>query len=218
MNERNRQKRLEFAQNHFFKDNNFWKDVIFCDESKFNVFGTDGLVRVWRKPNREFDVANLKSTIKHGGGSVMVWGCISAAGVGELVFIDTTMNAIMYRNILRENLKKSAAKMGIENSFKFYQDNDPKHRSYLVREWLLYNCAKVLDTPSQSLDLNPIENVWDELDRRVRKTPVTSKTELRQRLQEEWSRIPVDYLQKIIFSMPRRLQCVLDQHGYPTKY
>lgn len=218
INERNRKKRLLFARANVGKKISWWQDVIFCDESKFNVFGSDGMERVWRKPNKELDVKNVKATVKHGGGSIMVWGCIAAAGVGNLVEIDTTMDAKLYLRILQDNLHSSAAKLGLNGSYKFWQDNDPKHSSRLVQEWLLYRCPHIIKTPAQSPDLNVIENVWDELDRRIRKTPISSRTELSRRLQEEWSKIGSEYTAHLVASMPTRLQSVIDQRGYATKY
>lgn len=218
INERNRKRRLQFAKEYIEKPVSWWQDVIFCDESKFKIFGSDGKERVWRKPNTELEVKNLKATVKHGGGNIMVWGCMGAAGVGELVEIETTMDKKLYLSILQNNLSKSAVKLGVKETFKFYQDNDPKHSSFLVQEWLLYNCPHIIKTPAQSPDLNVIENVWDELDRRVRKMPITSRTELRQRLNEEWSKLGAEYTAKLVASMPTRLQAVIDQRGYATKY
>lgn len=218
MNLTNRKRRLNFAKEHITKDVKWWDDVIFLDESKFNIFGSDGKTMVWRKPNEELKGKNIMPTVKHGGGSVMVWGCISAKGIGNLVFIDGIMNKEGYLKILKENLKQSAAKMGIASTFKLYQDNDPKHKAHMVREWLLHNCPKVIDTPSQSPDMNPIENLWDHLDRRVRERPVSSKSELKNRLQEEWNKISVDYLKKCINNMPNRLSEVIKNKGYPTRY
>lgn len=218
VNETNRKKRLNFAKEFIHKENPYWNDVIFTDESKFNIFGSDGRRMVWRKKNEEFNFKNLKPTVKHGGGGVLVWGCISAFGPGELVFIDTIMDKNVYLNILKNNLHKSATKMGILNTFKFYQDNDPKHKARIVQEYLLYNCPKVLQPPPQSPDLNPIENVWDELDRRIRTTTISSKEMLKRRLKEEWDSINTDYLQKIISNMPQRLEEVIKQNGYPTRY
>ncbi|GFU06486.1 transposable element Tcb1 transposase [Trichonephila clavipes] len=67
----NQKKRLEFTKTHQLKTDNFWKKVIFSDESKFNFFGSDGCRIVWRKPNTVLDPKNLRNTVKHGGGSVM---------------------------------------------------------------------------------------------------------------------------------------------------
>lgn len=218
INEVNRRKRLDFAKLHELKDNNFWDTVLFTDESKYNIFGSDGRVNVWRKPNEELNIKNLRSTVKHGGGSVMVWGCMSAAGVGNLVFIDGIMDKNVYLDILKKNLKQSAEKLGILNNFKFYQDNDPKHKAHIVREYLLYNCPKVLETPPQSPDINVIENLWQELDVKVRQHAISNKQQLKQILQDEWAKISSDYTKKLVQSMPNRLKMVIKQKGYPTKY
>jgi len=82
----------------------------------------------------------------------------------------------------------------------------------------LYNCPKVLHPPPQSPDLNPIENLWDELDRRIRLAPIHTKEELKKKLQEEWQQISPEYLRKIISNMPKRLKHVQNQKGYATKY
>ncbi|GFT68091.1 transposable element Tc1 transposase [Trichonephila clavipes] len=79
----NQKKHLEFAKTHQLKTDNFWKKVIFSDESKFNIFGSDGRRTVWRKPNTALDPKNLRPTVKHGGGSFMVWGCMASNGVGN---------------------------------------------------------------------------------------------------------------------------------------
>jgi transposase len=218
ISEVNRKKRLAFASQYIDRPENYWNDVIFTDESKFNIFGSDGRQKVWRLPNTELEKKNLKVTVKHGGGSVMVWGCFAASGIGSLVFIDGIMNSDVYIDILREHLHSSAEKLGIRKTFKFYQDNDPKHKSFKTREWLLYNCPRVLETPPQSPDCNPIEHVWDHLDREIRKTPITGRNHLKERLQEEWAKIPTSYLQNLVSSMPRRLEQVIQAKGLHTKY
>ncbi|GBO16604.1 hypothetical protein AVEN_186310-1 [Araneus ventricosus] len=93
----------------------------------------------------------------------MVWGCFAASDMGNLVSIENNMDQYKYINILKENLKISAQKPGIQNTFKLYQDNDPKHTALNVCLWLLYNCPKAIKTPPYSPDLNPIENAWHEL-------------------------------------------------------
>ena len=65
------------------------------------------------------------ATIKHGGGSVLVWGCMSAASIGDLVFIDGIMDQNTYLN-------HSARKLGLDRRFIFQQDNDPKHTARRV--------------------------------------------------------------------------------------
>ena len=70
---RYRKLRIEFASNHLKKDENWWNDVIFLDVSKFNLFGSYARVMVWCRPNTELRPQNLKPTVKHVGGHVMVW-------------------------------------------------------------------------------------------------------------------------------------------------
>lgn len=218
ISETNRRKRLLFAREHLNKPPEYWENVIFSDESKFNLFSSDGRVMVWRKPNTEFKKQHVKGTVKHGGGSTMVWGCISAKSVGELVFIEGILTAKRYLHLLKDNLRKSAEKMGISDTFHYYEDNDPKHASRLVKEWKLYNCPKVVNPPPQSPDLNPIENLWNQLDANVHNPPPSSIPELKRRLQTEWTKLDQEYLRKIILNMPERLQAVIDNNGNSTRY
>lgn len=214
----NRKKRLDYVKTHLNKNFDFWKQVLFTDESKYNIFGSDGRVNVWRKANQELAPKNLRPTVKHGGGSVLVWGCMSASGVGNLHFIDGIMDQNMYIDILKKNLKDSATKLGIERSFHFYQDNDPKHKAHKVRNWLLYNCPHVMETPPQSPDLNVIENLWSQLEIGIRKHSISNKTELKTALLEEWNKINAEDCEKLVRSIPNRLQDVKNNKGYPTKY
>ncbi|GFV46016.1 transposable element Tc1 transposase [Trichonephila clavipes] len=137
----------------------FWNEVIFSDESNFNIFGSDGRRMVWRKPNTSYHPKHTTPTVKHGGGSVMVWGCVAALGMGKPVFIDGIMHKMAYLNILQNNLKESADKLGLGSNFIFQQDNDPKHTEFVVKEWLLYHCGNQLNTLPQSPDLNVIKNL-----------------------------------------------------------
>ncbi len=85
--------RKQFAEDKQTKDMDYWNHVLWSDESKINLFGSDGVKRVWRQPGDEYKDNCVLPTVKHGGGSVMVWGCMSAVGTGELQFIEGTMNA-----------------------------------------------------------------------------------------------------------------------------
>ena len=123
----NQMKRHSFAKEHINKGIDFWNKVIFSDESKFSIYKSDRRVLTWKKKGEALQEKHIQSTVKHGGAGVMVWGCMSAAGVGELVFIDEVMDKNIYLNILKDNLHKSAQKLGIESDYFFQQDNDPKH-------------------------------------------------------------------------------------------
>jgi transposase len=218
ISEVNRKKRIEFAKMHLNKDQHFWNSVIWSDESKFNIFTSDGGQRVWRKPNTALQIENIVPTVKHGGGSVFVWGCMAAKGVGNLAFIDGIMDRWVYLDILKKNLKKSARKLKMPAVYRFQQDNDPKHTAGVVKQWLLDKIPQQLKTPPQSPDLNPIEHLWSILKSHISKHHITSKDQLKAVLQEEWLKINPETTKKLVNSMRRRLQAVIDAKGYPTAY
>ena len=83
----------------------YWNKLIFSDESKFNLILSDGINPVWREPGSKLNSKYISHTIKHDGGNVMIWGCISSIGVENLVFIEDTMDRFKYVNILAKNLK-----------------------------------------------------------------------------------------------------------------
>ncbi len=92
---------------------------------------------IWRKTNTAFHKKNIIPTVKHGGGSVMVWGCFAASGPGRLaIIIDGPMNSALYQKILKENVRTSVCDLKLKRTWVLQQDNDPKHTSKSTSEWL----------------------------------------------------------------------------------
>ncbi|KAJ4442537.1 hypothetical protein ANN_04124 [Periplaneta americana] len=102
---KNRRIRLQFAKEYENKGEDWLEKALFSDESIFNVFGSDGRQMVWRKPKEEMKTKNLRATVKHGRGNVMIWGCMAASGVGELVFIEDLMKKEDHLHLLQHNLE-----------------------------------------------------------------------------------------------------------------
>ena len=97
-------------------------------------------------------------------------------------------------------------------------DNDPKHTSKVLAIWLKDNKVKLLKWPSQSPDLNPIENLWAELKKRVRTRRTTNLTQLHQLCQEEWVKIHPTNCGKLVDGYPKHLTQVKQFKGNATKY
>ncbi len=113
---------IQFAEDKQIKDMDYWNHVLWSDESKINLFGSDCVKRVWRQPGEDYKDTCILPTVKHGGGSVMVWCCMSAAGTGVLQFIERTTNANMYCDILKQSMIPSLRRLGRRAVFQ--HDND----------------------------------------------------------------------------------------------
>lgn len=148
----------------------------------------------------------------------MVWGCFSANGVGPLYKIEGIMDRFGYRNIL-DTVMLPFAEEEMPIQWCFQHDNDPKHSAKIVKEWFVDNRINVLKWPSNSPDLNPIENLWEILNRSIRgQKTYSNKEELFNALLEAWNNIPPNIIEGLIASMPRRCAAVIKNSGYCTKY
>jgi transposase len=217
LSKKNRKARIKFAQQHLHWTTQKWNTVLWSDESKFNVFGSDGRSYVRRPVGKRYHFKYQKPTVKHGGGNVMVWGCFSRSGTGPIIKIEGKMDRFVYRDILA-NTMLPFAEEEMPLTWRFQQDNDPKHSSRLIKNWFLDQNVDVLEWPSQSPDLNPIEHLWEHLDRQIRLRSIHNKNELWEVLQDEWSKIPAEVCQKLVDSMTKRCQAVIKAKGYATKY
>ncbi len=213
---RHKKARLEFARAHADKDEDYWDSILWIDETKINVFGTDGFKTVWRRKGEEYKEKCMVPTVKHGGGSVLMWGCMSAAGVGELHFIDGIMNSQMYCSILKEKMLPSLRALGRRALFQ--HDNDPKHTSKATVGFLKKNRVKVIQWPSMSPDLNPIEHLRGILKRQVEHHSPSSIQSLKEVILEEWKKIDLAKCRQLVHSMPWRLGAFIKNHGGHTKY
>lgn len=191
--------------------------MLWTDETKFNLVNSDGIRYVRRPVNKRFDPRYTIGTVKHSGGNIMVWGAFCHLGVGPLFRIVGNMDQVQYREIM-ENIMLPYATSNMEGSWMLQQDNDPKHTAKSVKKWFADNNIRVMDWPSQSPDLNPIENLWEEVDRKLKRQNFKKPEQLFDAIKEEWNRIPMSLLHTLVESMPRRCRAVIGAKGAATKY
>lgn len=183
-----------------------------------SLFGHKGKCYLWQQPNTSHHPKSTVPTVKHGGGSIMLWGYFAAAGPGKLVRIEGKMDGAKCRDILGQNLFKSACDLRLGWRFTFQQDNNPKHTAEATLEWLKEKKLYVLEWPGQSLDRNPVENHWFDLQTAVHKQKPSNLEELEKFCCKEWAKIPVARCGKLKETYQKRLAAVIATKGDPTKY
>ncbi len=176
---------------------------MFSDEKKFNLNSPDGFSYYLH------DLRNDKlifSKRTQGGGSVMIWGGFRSKGKTKLEFIDLTMNSKMYKDLLVRRLLPFGRSFH-NNEFIFQKDNAPCHSSEIIYDLFEEKGIDHMDWPSFSHDLNPIENLWGKMARRVYAdgSQFLSITQLKEKIIQESNNIPISYLKKLIDNVPIRM-------------
>ncbi len=109
----------------------------------------------------------------------MIWAAMSSAGVGPLCFLKSTVNAAIYQEFLEHFMLPSADKLYGDADFIFQQDLAPAHTAKGTKSWFNDHGVTVLNWPANSPDLNPIENLWGIVKRKMRDTRPNNADELK---------------------------------------
>lgn len=219
--------RRNFAEHYLHWDFYDWQLVIFSDEAdliptkcgKKYVRLKEGQSLVDVVPPKE--KAEKLITIK-------VWGAISSLGVGPLVRYEGTMKASKYLDILIRHLFQAYPMLegsimeeeGSEDAlppWSFVQDNARPHTAKIIQKWSDNNQVNFLEWPSNSPDLNIIENVWAYVQDKLYdiQDELISQEETWQRVQEIWSNIPLTFIQDLYKDLPSRVKHLKIYKGGP---
>lgn len=151
----------------------------------------------------------------------MVWSVISGKGTGRLYIVEGTMRQDQYKKVLQTRLLPQLEEWFPNGEkFIFMHDSAPCHKAKSISAYLENKNVEVLPWPGNSPDMNPIENVWEILKKKMAQEVITSKRQLIERLIYVWNhdeRIQ-EAAKNCICSMPRRIQSLIQQKGNVTKY
>ncbi len=136
----------------------------------------------------------------------------------QCVFLKTNVTALIYQEILEHFMLPSADQLFKDADFIFQQDLAPAHTAKSTKSWLNDHGVGVLDWPANSPDLNPIENLWDIVKRKMRNKRPKNADELKATVKETWASIPTQQCHKLITSIPCRIELVIKAKGAPTRY
>ncbi|GFT73655.1 transposable element Tcb2 transposase [Trichonephila clavipes] len=189
-----------------------WIQVVFSDESRFNLSSDDNHVRLWRPRGERLNPAFALQQHTTPTAGVNVWGAIAYNTLSPLVLIRGTMMAQRYvHDILQPHVFPLV--QWLPGAI-LQQDNARPHTGRVLQDCLC--TVTTLSWPGRSPDLSPIEHIWDHL-RRLVGHP-TSLNELETRLQQIWYEMFQDIIQNLYASMPDRIASCIRARGGSTGY
>lgn len=199
-------------------------DILFTDESRFQLDMKDDRVKVWRRPNGSFTNACVAEHDRWGGPSVMVWGGISARGRTMIVDFNVRHgrgNGVTARRYIDTVLRPVVVPFLTANpGMTLMHDNARPHTARITADFLQQNHVDVLPWPSMSPDFNPIEHFWDQMGQDVNTRQVRPRNviQLWRALQNAWQNIPQVRITRLINSMRRRCTACIAANGAHTQY
>lgn len=209
--------RIAFAEGYSRWTEDDWSRVMFSDETHFYL-GHQSREYVQRPPDAALDPKYTRKENERLEGKVSLWGCICAGGLGHAELYVESLNAHRYQTILGLNLVSSAHQFWPKGQWWFQQDNWTVHTAGTSQDWFQNHGIDLIDWPAWSPDLNPIEELWNDLKQRVYGRHPRSMEELERFVAEEWAATDLNFIARICHNMPHRLQAVIANNGHKVPY
>ena len=208
------QSRLTFAEAHVWGVER-WETVWFSDEKRFTLEGPDGYHCYFHDLRKEKRFYEKQSFVP----GLCVWGAVNSKGKTALAFTTKTIKAVDYQRILTETFLPAFPQVDRATHL-FMQDGAKPHTAKSTSAFLQSHQIRLIPFPPNSPDLNPIENVWGWLVRRMFGTGqrYESLDALRAAITAAWDDLSPAIITSFVSSMPLRIAKVLEAHGRSTSY
>ena len=212
--------RLQFANDYITWLPYDWKRIIWTDEAHFELFNRKNRTLARRTRSESEKPCSFVPRMQKGGGSIRLWGCMISEGIGNLVFYDGRVNGQTYIHVIGDTLIRFIKRrVNTNDSFMLIQDNAPPRTSNYRMKFFKANGIPVVSCPSTSPDLNPIENICDIIDDRLKTMQSRNLKALQSIIQQICDNITEETCKKLVDSMPHRLKiCQRVKGGTMCKY
>lgn len=225
ISEANRRKRLEWAESHKHWTPEQWGKVLWTDETWING-GHHRKQYVTRRIDEAWDETCIVERYQRKGGW-MFWGCFSGLGKGPGIFWEKDWGKINAETYQQRTVPVidgwiQTCKQQLGEDLILMQDGAPGHNAASTKQDLRDRGIQLVEWPPYSPDMNPIEACWnwmkDYIEDKWGDVEKVSYDELRRQVNEAWEKLPIDFLQELLASMPKRCQDVIDAEGRHTKW
>jgi transposase len=215
ISEDNKVRREEYANDQMHRN---WRRVLFSDEKSFWLGSSP--THSWQEPGKR----KTRSVTRHPP-KLHVWAAAGYYVKSKLYFFTHNLDSDLYLTILDERISENHliyapdCPRSLRGKWHFLQDNDPKHKAASTMSYLRQTVGRrIISHPSQSPDLNIMEDLWSYLDRKIKIAHVKTIEHLKHQLTKEWANLPWSEIRKSAASMPARIAECVQLHGERTHY